>query len=1037
MNTKQIDLIAIVFLFFLAVWSGLKIIHDDMSHNFRDGVEIIAKIRQQDNTVKKKNYDFFSWLDAETGDELANNDLIYTYDKSTAEVEFFDGFEIALSENTLFKIEHRPLVKTLVVAQGIMHTQLTPKVNRIQFNLAGKDFDIRSQNAQLQIQRGKERSRITVLSGEAEITADNQKYIVGENQFLDFEEKSGKKEVLKTSFQMLSPVANQKFYALGMSQVKLQWRATEKVFLELADNSNFEQTKVSQAVEGNEFSTQLAVGTYYWRLSTEKMKGTIGTFHVIKLNAPEIISPEDGMKYRLGEKQFIRWKPQENIVNYDVEITSDIFRSQSETDETFTLVEFAADDYRLRIRGQTKSGEWTEWSSVRNFSVIEDVALETPIIEEHEKNYELVYYSPEVQAGSTIRLKWKKVQNAAAYRVQIKDEQGTLVHENESKIPGYEWEPKKAGEYDWSVQSINQFGRASAPTQGGKIKVQQDKSYNPETGATQIVLKKPDQMVNFEWDGELKGKEVFLFEVAEDSQFANVRIKRETSDNQTKFTFPKTGVFYWRTKKVLPNGKVEFSRPIKVKVQPTPPPQKLEIDSEIEVKIQKKTTSILWDLIISSAHAQNDFAKISWPATEEMKKYIVEIYKDEALKELVLRQETTKPELDWVNPPAGTFYWRVAQVDFWDQQSEFSNTSKLIVMIPEDQVLKGELELIYPEHKQTINDDQEELEFSWDKIENVKTYQLEISNTENFENIVLAYSVEDTKIPVAMKKLARLSVFYWRVSVKGNFSQVIQSEVRKGGVLKVEKPEAAPVVEEKKVVETPKKKMPKGTHPRHLDHYDFIQVSLKPAMITMTVEDEAFDGEITGMAMNSLSLKGRHMRSDEWFYDYELVKQSGAVFDGQSAWNNSSVTFEFAHPTRMLGMSFIGKFGLQANYASSFIADTNQILLNEDLFLFSGILEAEFEFGNKKNVGHHLTIGAAGGQLMQAHVEYEMRWYNFDNFLINTGIRSQMKMFDSETASNTILENQFFVGISFFFPPKWDDLINKEFWMSKKAEPRN
>ncbi len=146
----------------LAILSGYQFLYSNFKQNFREGVESIALIKNQDEVVKRKNFELFSWLDANRGDRLANNDLVYTYDRSAADIVFDDGFEISLSEKTLFRVTRQEEVKTIIVREGIMHTELTPKINRVKFELAGKKIDVNSQGAQLQILKGKEKSRITV-----------------------------------------------------------------------------------------------------------------------------------------------------------------------------------------------------------------------------------------------------------------------------------------------------------------------------------------------------------------------------------------------------------------------------------------------------------------------------------------------------------------------------------------------------------------------------------------------------------------------------------------------------------------------------------------------------------------------------------------------------------------------------------------------------------------------------------------------------------------------------------------------------------
>src|SRR5690606_16095219 len=107
-------------------------------------------------------------------------------------------------------------------------------------------------------------------------------------------------------------------------------------------------------------------------------------------------------------------------------------------------------------------------------------------------------------------------------------------------------------------------------------------------------------------------------------------------------------------------------------IVPSPPPERLNIQEklELELKSKKKSTSFI-DLILPLAHADDTYAPISWEGREDAKHYIIEIYRDSALKDLILREKVERPYFEWVTAAPGTFYWRVKVIDFWARESPF------------------------------------------------------------------------------------------------------------------------------------------------------------------------------------------------------------------------------------------------------------------------------------------------------------------------------------------------------------------------------
>lgn len=96
-------------------------------------------------------------------------------------------------------------------------------------------------------------------------------------------------------------------------------------------------------------------------------------------------------------------------------------------------------------------------------------------------------------------------------------------------------------------------------------------------------------------------------------------------------------------------------------------------------KRMKKLFIIICILCSYSSFCQERFVNINWPRNRYVAEYHVQIYKDKDLTELVIEERVKKPTFKWRQVAPGTYYFRVAAKDKWNQLGDFSKASQLIV----------------------------------------------------------------------------------------------------------------------------------------------------------------------------------------------------------------------------------------------------------------------------------------------------------------------------------------------------------------------
>ncbi len=725
--------------------------------------------------------------------------------------------------------------------------------------------------------------------------------------------------------KILEPRSNSLHYFAKSPSITFKWQAQASATLMISRDRDFKDVLYQKEASGEILVSDLPFAHLYWKVVSAEGESELRTLKLKRDLPPTLIAPYDKarLSFEEGSRRLLfKWENQ-NTQGYEIEIDLKKETIKEVVNKNHFILAEAAPGAKDATRSDSA---WSEYSYFEVESELKPLPTEL-LKPDDEARFE--FFDQQTLASTEVTYSWQENKKAKSYQWILK-KSGQIIETYESIDTALTRKLSQAGEFDWSVLSIDFYGKRSEESASRKLIVQlNENAFDKETGATQIQLKKPNQKVHFEWEGE-KDRE-YLFELSETQDFSQIRIKKKSKSPKADFTFPKVGVYYWRTKKILPNGKIEYSRPKKVEVEPTPPPKKLELAPELELEVQRKKTTSIFSVFISSAYASNEFVKVSWPVEEEMKAYVIEIYQDQSMKKLILKRKTETNSIEWTNPPEGTFYYRVAQIDFWDRQSEFSNLSKISITVPDELKIQDPVKLTGPEDEEELLSKQKIYYFEWSTTENADSYMLEVAHDKEFTKVVYRKTVKDTKHAVREDIFRKHMRVFWRVSALGSYSQKVSSEIQ---ILSLKIPEIAqaPKVE---VVEVKKPQKPRPRiHPKFLRFYDYMEMGWQPSNITYTIDDKEFNGEITGLAKSSLYLKGRSIYKPRRFYDYYLRWQTGKTFEGQSQWLNSEFQFFMGRPQVWGNTKFVAKYGLQGNYFSAHKIKHHELLVDENKLHF-------------------------------------------------------------------------------------------------------
>lgn len=826
----------------------------------------IASITDQVNTVKRKKDFYQSWMDASLGEGLAQNDEIYTHGQSSARIHFNNGPEVQLYENSLLRIKSN----SVALEKGNLTAKLSPEAKKLEVQLNGKNYTFESSSANIQIEQGKTENKFLITDGDARLKLGDKNETLKPNQVLIQNKKSGEIKVKEIPFVLTAPATNLLSWFVGEKKLNFEWSFTTKeatkekkpVQFVLARDAAFSKIVTKETVEGTHFETSLKEeGTYFWKIErndeNEIISSPLRTF-TLKEERPLSLQLDKDILYK-GPKGnasvSLHW-PRGEARHYELKIEEDkvepkiIVLDQNRYDYTSTKI----GETKFSVKVKEVARPEAIWGPSSLLTVLEAKSIQiTSILPD---TLEKINYT---NKEFSQLLSWNGPSSGITYSIKVHHDGSEKNFKSETL--SFPLQLTKAGDYTWEVQGETETGVLTNVIKGKiTVKVPLKIAQTPAEGSV-IELEKPDQTVAFKWDAaNEKNSEkniVYAFELATDPNFQKTIVTKESEANSLSTTVGQTGRYFWRVK-IKKGDKTEYSAPVSVDIRPTPPLSRPEIAPDLKIKMkfleENRSEHNLIDLFFARAYADEPVAVAEWdlPASSRAKTYIVEIYEDPNLTKLITRIETTVPHIVWKKAKSGTFFWRMSYEDFWGRKTEFSKTAKLETSIDESLIKKPEpelppppppIELIAPKHREDIlATSEDEKEFSWEEVPNVKTYLFHMARDVDFKDTVFTKKISGTKLIIHCEDIkSEAGEFYWKVTAENASG----SKRRMARTVCEEKknPEPEPSKEIPVVIEKVPEKKP----------LRLAGISYSPHRLSYTNKATAYSVDVSGNVLNSWS----------------------------------------------------------------------------------------------------------------------------------------------------------------------------------------
>ena len=688
-------------------------------------VAVIGEAGEISNDVRRRMQRSLTWYSLDKQEPIYEGDSLFTGTGSSTEVVLNDGVNISIDENSLVYLSslNDELILNLESGYVAANVKAKQKINLVQ---NGKLATISANNAgRIQIQKNtdgsiKLRSNSVSLNINSEIdnnTLDNKNQEINIDSNLKIEKRVYEIDLETPSLEQV----------ILSEKINFKWNTMDQNFSEykvsISTQPDF-STAISMSSNSNQIEWSLPETNrrYFWKVEAAnnqaEAKSPVRWFYTSSNKGPKLEQPVDQLSLKLESNQqkkeiLFSWLERYQAKAYEIQVAKDesfqnLLSSKLVKSVEFGPGTFAKGEYFWRVRAQFGSQNFSEWSNVYSFSVIEEMALpdvafvEPPVEVTPDPSVHMGPPAPEKPAFETMsmqkplaqspsqhtldfkegasnrepqslqkfvknppNLKWIKIKGAKSYQVEIAKDKvfNKVVAEPKVKTPKFTWTTARPGEYFWRVQALGEMGQigpwsdvesfvVQAPTP--KIKGQVERKKVKSISA----LNRPEQ-ITVKWS-EVPYASSYELEI---SDVKSGKVKKLKNKNNSFSLKMKSGQNY----KVRVAALDEQGRSISSISDPVP----MSVEKSLELNTPKPLLPQDGVTMVSFDDAPQPVL-FKWSKVEGAKEYIFEISETKEFNKTLVNKKLSKTDyLQNESLPKKQLYWRVKAV-YENYSSEYT-----------------------------------------------------------------------------------------------------------------------------------------------------------------------------------------------------------------------------------------------------------------------------------------------------------------------------------------------------------------------------
>ena len=689
------------------------------------GVTVIGEAGEISNDVRRRMQRSLTWYSLDQQEPIYEGDSLFTGTGSSTEVLLNDGVNISIDENSLVYLSSLNNELILNLESGYVAANVKAK-QRINLLQNGRLATISANNAgRIQIQKNNDgsinlRSNSVSLNVDSDVdknTLDNKNQEIKIDSNLKIEKRVYEIDLQTPSLEQVILSKNIKFKWSTMGQEFQEYKVS------VSTQPDF-SAAISKTTNTNELEWLLpdTDKKYYWKVEATnnqaEAKSPVRWFYTSTSQGPELLQPANELSFKLESDQekkeiLFSWLESFQAQAYEIQVSKDeqfqsLLSSKLVNGIEFGPGVFAKGDYFWRVRAQYGKQNFSDWSNVFRFSVIDDMALpdvafvEPPVEVVPDPSVHMGPPAPEKPAFETMsmqkplaqspsqhtlnfkegasnrepqslqkfvknppNLEWIKIKGAKSYQVEIAKDKvfKKVVAEPKVKTPKFTWSTARPGEYYWRVQALGEMGQigpwsdvesfiVQAPTPKIKGQVERKKV------KTVSALNKPEQ-ITVKWN-EVPYASSYELEISDEK---SGKVKKLNNKNTSFSLKMKSGQNY----KVRVAALDEQGRSISSVSDPVP----MSVEKSLDLDTPKPLLPQDGVTIVSFDDAPQPVL-FKWSKVNGAKEYVFEISETKEFNETLVNKKISKTDyLQNESLPKKQLYWRVKAV-YENYSSEFT-----------------------------------------------------------------------------------------------------------------------------------------------------------------------------------------------------------------------------------------------------------------------------------------------------------------------------------------------------------------------------
>lgn len=695
MRLSKLDYLLSILGMFLIALSSLQLLNRN-THQVGEGIGSFENISK---SVKSRLQNQIFWATSNLGDEVSNNQLVFTGQDSLASVKLHDGNELIIKENSLIKISKN----AVNLVQGELSTQINS--GGLAISVGDKEVVITSDDALLNIQKTEEKTLIGVEKGTAKLDDKSGAVELTVDTIVSLEKE---KIVAKEVYQF-------EVFPRPRAQMLSQEDALNVSFSNVAGELIVSTTSdFLHPIRTQERELKLKEGRYFWQIVDANKESQIFYFDIIKDDIPNIILPRDGAFMEvaaLPAEIILQWS-HKNRDQYLVEVEGMGQKLEMEGGnglKRISILQSGNYSWRVRKKMEGISFSWSPW---QHFTVSEFADIIPANI--HPKTTKIESFEPQ---NESVKFTWNF---DGMSEVEISSAQDKEIFEAKN-----EWTFKNLSEgiYQFRVRAISPRGNKGKWSESSLVEVV-DLSKVTTFKSSTVYLTRPNETIALNWN---KRGEQYRFELARDSSFSEIIYSQETSNEEIELKVPELGKYYWRYH-YFQDGQWKPTVPNILEVEPKKKLKQPRAPKKIKVPLKVESKKSSFGFFSSAWASTGGSITVELPAEEDIKHYRLVIYQNEKLDKVLfdIKQEGTR--FVWKNAQPGVYYFQYYLVDHWDRETPPSEPSVLEVTAEHLKPQKVEkLSLKVVSHQ--------EVRVVWKEDAKAAFYILEVSNDKDFSKV--------------------------------------------------------------------------------------------------------------------------------------------------------------------------------------------------------------------------------------------------------------------------------------------------------------